>query len=78
MRTMTTKSLQTLIAERSDLLDAEATAEILDVTPGTLGVWRSTGRYCLPFVKIGRKVRYRRADVEAWLAARVRETGATA
>jgi len=29
-------------------------------------------------VKIGRKVRYRRADLDAWLAARVRETGATA
>jgi excisionase family DNA binding protein len=43
-----------------------------------LSVWRSTGRYNLPFFKIGRKVRYRRADLDAWLAARYRETGATA
>jgi excisionase family DNA binding protein len=43
-----------------------------------LSVWRSTGRYNLPFLKVGRLVRYRRADLDAWLAARVRESGATA
>jgi predicted DNA-binding transcriptional regulator AlpA len=41
-------------------------------------VWRSTGRYNLPFIKIGRNVRYRRADLIAWLEKRTRETGATA
>ena len=59
-------------------LDDKAAADLLDVTPGTLSVWRSTGRYNLPFVKIGRKVRYRRADLLAWLERRTRETGATA
>jgi hypothetical protein len=29
-------------------------------------------------VKIGRKVRYRRTDLVAWLEKRTRETGATA
>ena len=61
-----------------DLCDDKAAADILDVTPGTLSVWRSTGRYNLPFVKIGRKVRYRRADLLAWLERRTRENGATA
>ncbi|MDX9887292.1 helix-turn-helix domain-containing protein [Thauera sp.] len=60
-----------------DLLDEKAAAAFLDLSPGTLSVWRSTGRYRLPFVKIGRKVRYRRADLHAWLSARVRESGAT-
>ena len=78
MRTMTNQSLQNLIATGADLLDDKAAAAILDVSPGTLSVWRSTGRYALPFLKIGRKVRYRRADLDAWLAARLRETGATA
>ena len=55
-----------------------AAAALLDVSPGTLSVWRSTGRYALPFLKIGRKVRYRRADIEAWMRARTRESGATA
>lgn len=61
-----------------DLCDDKAAAEILDVTPGTLSVWRSTGRYNLPFVKVGRKVRYRKSDLLAWLEKRTRETGATA
>ena len=75
---MTTSNLQNLIAAGADLLDDHAAAAMLTVSPGTLSVWRSTGRYNLPFVKVGRKVRYRRADLEAWLASRVRETGATA
>lgn len=45
-----------------NLLDDKAAAELLDVTPGTLSVWRSTGRYGLPFLKIGRNVRYRREE----------------
>lgn len=61
-----------------DLCDDKTAADILDVTPGTLSVWRSTGRYNLPFVKIGRKVRYRRADLLSWLERRTRENGATA
>ncbi len=75
---MTTQTLQTIVSAGADLLDDHAAAALLDVSPGTLSVWRSTGRYNLPFFKIGRKVRYRRADLLAWLAARYRETGATA
>lgn len=78
MRTMTTQNLQNLLAAGADLLDDHAAAAMLDVSPGTLSVWRSTGRYALPFVKIGRKVRYRRADLQAWMEARVRANGATA
>ena len=59
------------------LLNPEQTAARLDVQVDTLAVWRCTGRYKLPFLKIGRNVRYRLRDVEAWLNARVRETGAT-
>jgi len=55
----------------NEFIDDVGAAEILGVSPGTLSVWRSTGRYNLPFVKIGRKVRYRRADLLAWLERRV-------
>jgi hypothetical protein len=61
-----------------ELLDEGSAAAIIDVTPGTLAVWRSTGRYNLPFIKCGRKVRYRRADLDAWLNSRTRTTGTTA
>lgn len=74
---MTTENLSRLIAAGADLIDDHAAAAMLDVSRGTLSVWRSTGRYSLPFVKIGRKVRYRRTDVLAWLEKRVRESGAT-
>lgn len=66
------------IAQRGrDLLDEKAAADFLDLKPGTLSVWRSTGRYQIPFVKIGHLVRYRRTDLEAWLESRTRSNGAT-
>lgn len=78
MRTMTTENLAALLKRGADLLDDKAAADLLDVSPGTLSVWRSTGRYNLPFLKVGRKVRYRRTDLLAWLESRTRENGATA
>lgn len=66
-----------LTAKQNELLDENQAAELLTVTPGTLSVWRSTGRYNLPFVKVGRKVRYRRSDLVAWLDTRVRQSGST-
>lgn len=71
-------SMHELIATVAELVDEREAAKILDTKPSTLSVWRSTGRYALPFVKIGRKVRYRRSDLAAWIASRTRESGATA
>ena len=48
-------------------------AQILDLKPGTLQVWRSTKRYPLAYVKVGRLVRYRQSDLEAFLRARTVE-----
>lgn len=70
-------TLEDIVQAGKDLLDDKAAAELLDVTAGTLSVWRSTGRYALPFLKIGRKVRYRRVDLLAWMDKRYRDTGAT-
>ena len=73
-----TPSLSEIIQRNRDLLDEKAAAKLLDLKPGTLSVWRSTGRYQIPFVKVGHRVRYNRADLEAWLDSRTRHTGATA
>lgn len=54
------------------LLTAEEAAEILGVKPQTLAVWRCAKRYRLPYLKIGRTVRYRLDDVESFIAAAVR------
>jgi excisionase family DNA binding protein len=53
------------------LLTPEEVAEYLGVSVETLNVWRCTKRYNLPYVKAGRLVRYRRADVEAFVASRL-------
>lgn len=71
-------SLHEMVDRIAELVDESEAAKILDTSPGTLSVWRCTGRYALPFVKIGRKVRYRRSDLAAWIESRIRETGATA
>ncbi len=55
---------------KPDLLSTPEAAEYVGSQPHTLEVWRSTGRYRVPFVKIGRLVRYRRADLDAWLKSR--------
>lgn len=55
---------------RKRLLTPAEAAERLGTTPGTLAVWRATNRYSIPYVKVGRAVRYQAEDVEAWIASR--------
>ena len=74
---MTTPSIAPIASDIGDLLDEKEAAEFLQVSPGTLTVWRSTGRYGIPFVKVGRNVRYRRPHLEEWLEFRTRTSGAT-
>ena len=71
-------SFPEFVQRTRDLLDEKAAADFLDLKAGTLSVWRSTGRYQIPFVKVGARVRYRRADLEMWLESRTRQNGATA
>lgn len=63
-------SILSVIKPQSDLLSREEAANYLGVTPQTLAVWACTKRYDLPFVKIGRLVKYRRADLDAFIARR--------
>lgn len=53
------------------LLTPEQTAERLGVLTKTLDVWRCTQRYALPYVKVGRLVRYRESDIEAFIESRL-------
>jgi excisionase family DNA binding protein len=59
------------------IIEPEQAAEYLKISSQTLAVWRCTGRYALPFVKVGRNVRYRLSDLNAWLESRARANGAT-
>ncbi len=58
-----------------DFLNAAQVAVMLGVTPQTLAVWRITGQYGLPFIKVGGRVRYSRAAIERWLAQRTNAGG---
>ncbi len=59
-----------------DLLDRKEAAKYLGGTKplavGTLAVWDCTKRYDLKPVKVGRSVRYRRADLDQFLLSRLR------
>lgn len=59
----------------SALLDTTAAAEYLGISESLVEKDRWVGTYKIPFVKIGRSVRYRVEDLDAWAASRVRVPG---
>ncbi len=56
---------------KTNLMTPEEVAEYLGLEVETLNVWRCTKRYNLPYSKIGRLVRYRAEDVEAFVTSRI-------
>ena len=58
---------------RAQLLNREEAAAYLGVKPSTLADWRLSGKYRneLPCGRIGRRVFYRKADLDRWLAAQI-------
>jgi excisionase family DNA binding protein len=56
------------------LLTRTEAAAYLGVSKGTLEVWACTKRYALPYVKIGRLVKYRLCDLQAFVVARTVST----
>ena len=53
-----------------ELLTREQAADYLGLKAQTLACWASTRRYNLRFVKVGRCVRYHKADLDRFLEAR--------
>ncbi len=56
--------------QASDLKTRVQAAAFLGVKPQTLASWQSNQRYGIPIIKVGRLVRYRTRDLEAWLDRR--------
>lgn len=52
------------------LLTENEAAELLGIKPQTLSVWRCHKRYSLPFIRVGRRIRYRRSACERFLESR--------
>ena len=53
--------------QNSKLLTPDEVSNLLGITKHTLAVWRSSGRYNLPFIKAGRLVRYRQSDIDGFI-----------
>lgn len=59
----------TIAAHDSPLIDEKRLCADLGISSVTATKWRAKAAGP-PFIKVGRLVRYRRADVEAWLVSR--------
>jgi len=60
-----------LSGERLNLISTPEAAKIIGFEESTLEAWRCRGGGP-PFVKLGRAVRYRLADLNDWVESRVR------
>lgn len=52
------------------LLTPPEAAAYIGVTENTLSVWRCVGRYNIPFIKVGRLVKYRKSALDTFLDMR--------
>jgi len=52
---------------QSGLMSRREAAHYLGITATTLAIWKSTGRYTLPFVRIGRLIKYRQSDLDVFI-----------
>lgn len=59
------------ITPRSPLLTTQEAADYLRLSPKTLDTARCTGELSIPFVKYGRSVRYRQADLDRYIESRM-------
>lgn len=59
-----------MVTTITKLLTPREVADLLGVSVATLELWRCTRRYSLPWVKVGRCVRYEPVDVRAFLDSR--------
>ena len=61
-----------IIADQSSdkLFTPDQAAAYLGMSTQTLAIWRCTKRYPLPYIKVGRLVRYRKSGCDAFLESR--------
>lgn len=69
MTTPRTESTRSISGQ--PLLTPIQTAGLLGVEVQTLSVWRTKKRYGLKYVKVGRLIRYRAEDVQAFIDSRL-------
>ena len=55
------------------LMTPQEVADFIGVSVETLNVWRATRRYKLAYIKVGRLVRYKMTDIQAFLETRTQQ-----
>jgi hypothetical protein len=60
----------------AELIAESEAAALIHVKPATLAAWRCNAarRKGLPYLKVGARVFYRRADISEWLAEQMQES----
>lgn len=53
--------------EQQALLNTQEAALLLNITPRTLVVWRHEQRSPIPFVRVGRNIRYHVDDIASFI-----------
>jgi len=69
MSNQATSALSALLQQQPNLFDNNAAAAYIGVTPRTLEVWRCTKRHQIPYIKVGRLVKYQKKSLDTWLTA---------
>jgi predicted DNA-binding transcriptional regulator AlpA len=59
-----------MLESKTDVFNAETAARFLGLSPSTLAKMRLSGN-SPKFLKLGRRVLYRRIDLESWLESRL-------
>ena len=55
----------------AEMMDRTAAAQYLGISPGTLANWQCSHFRKVPHVKIGRRVMYRRQDLERFIESNI-------
>ncbi len=58
---------QGLTLDQDTLTDTEGASSLLAIPVATLIKWRSTGEVRIPYVRIGRQIKYRTRDLKAFI-----------
>lgn len=61
---------QGLFKDKGKLLNPREVSEILGVSEETLSVWRCNKTYDIPYIKVGRLVKYKQCDIDSFIESR--------
>lgn len=56
--------------EVKEFLNTKQISEMLNVTEGTIAVWRSSNRHDIPYIKLGKKILYDPERIQEWLKSK--------